>query len=89
MLKTQVELATQTSLLNIMILSKSLFLALFRPQKKDTNVSSVKSNAMEYRESEVDEDLAFKYYKKKMGYAQPGIHKGIYYYLLTFIILNF
>jgi hypothetical protein len=35
-------------------------------KKKGTD-SSVKSNVMEYRLSEVDDDLAYKYYKKKMG----------------------
>lgn len=40
--------------------------------KKDTHNSSVKSNIMDYRESEVDEELAFKYYKKKMGIKDAG-----------------
>jgi hypothetical protein len=35
--------------------------------RKNTHNSSVKSNVLEYRESEVDDDLAYKYYKKKMG----------------------
>lgn len=35
--------------------------------RKNTHNSSVKSNALEYRESEIDDDLAYKYYKKKMG----------------------
>lgn len=39
-------------------------------KKKNTNQSSLKSNTLQYRESEVDEDLAFKYYKKKIGAGQ-------------------
>lgn len=36
-------------------------------RNKPTHNSSIRSNLMEYRESEVDEDLAYKYYKKKLG----------------------
>lgn len=36
---------------------------------------------MEYRESEVDEDLAFKYYQKKMGYTNEQMLQGNFYHL--------
>ena len=39
-------------------------------KKQNTNQSSLKSNTLNYRESEVDEELAFKYYKSKMGVQQ-------------------
>lgn len=39
----------------------------FRIKKKDTYNSSVKSNIQEYKEAEVNDDLAFRYYKKKVG----------------------
>jgi hypothetical protein len=39
----------------------------FRINRKNTHNSSVKSNALEYRDSEIDDELAYKFYKKKMG----------------------
>ena len=38
-----------------------------RVKKKDTYQSSIRSNTLQYRESEVDDDLAYSYYKKKIG----------------------
>lgn len=78
MQRTQMEQAIQ---INLAILTSQsiIHILIFRVYKKDT-VSSVKSNAMEYRESEVDEDLAFKYYQKKMGYAKPAVLQGNAHY---------
>jgi len=57
----------------ILVLLLLHLLNVFRLRKKKThNTSSVKSNVLDYRESEVDEDLAYKYYKKKMGIKEAS-----------------
>jgi pyrrolidone-carboxylate peptidase len=47
--------------------SLRIILFWFRNNRKNTHNSSVKSNALEYRDSEIDDELAYKFYKKKMG----------------------